>query len=285
MVPTVGDATSFGDSLAAMLSASPAQVRSVLTLSDSGPSASGRQANGSLIDANGVPVANAAVTVQYAPINGSYTQYQLSGVAPASAVKAIVGFRVNTDYPVTWPGFWFAGPGSCNISFYQASYIQPADGIQRVPNGDFSLGAQLWTLQGQSLLVASDRGAGQMVQVVAASDQSAMLDSKPFTVTGGASFQASFFARIPPASSGSGYLLLAFEDGSGNFLPIPGPNPSDLKSETIPFAAGELTLGSATTDSTGNYQLSLASLGTSQVVLKAIYNGDSQHWPAYSAGP
>lgn len=285
MVPTVGDTTSFGDSLAALLSASPTEVRSVLTLSDSGPSVSNRVASGSLIDANGVPVANATVTVQYIPIDGSYTQYRLSGVAPTGAVQAIVGFRVNEDYPATWPGFWFAGPGNCNISFYQASYIQPADGIQRVPNGDFSLGAQSWTLQGQSQLVASDRGAGQMVQVVAASNQSAMLDSVPFSVTGGASFQASFYARIPPASSGSGYLLVAFKDGSGNFLPIPGPNPNDLKSETIQFAAGELAVGSATTDSAGKYQLSLASLGTSQFILKAIYNGDSQYWPAYVAGP
>jgi hypothetical protein len=265
-----------------MLASQAAQVRSVLTLNDSGTSDPNRMASGSLADANGVPVANAAVTVQYAPINGTYTQYQLSDVAPASAVQATVGFRVNTDYPATWPGFWFAGPEGTNISLYQASYIQPADGIERVPNGNFALGSQSWTLQGQSQIVPSDHGAGQMVQVVATSAQSAMLDSVPFSVTGGASFQVSFFARIPLASSSSGYLLLAFKDANGNFVPIPGPSSSDLKSETIPFAAGWLTSGTTMTDSIGNYQLSLTSLGTSQVTLEATYTGDAQHRPAYA---
>jgi hypothetical protein len=61
---------------------------------------------------------------------------------------------------------------------------------------------------------------------------------------------------------------------------------NDLKSETIPFAFGKLTLGAATTDSAGNYQLSLTSVGTSQVILEATYAGDAQHWPAYArVGP
>ena len=282
MVPTVGETTSFGDSLAAMLSSQPAQMRSVLTLNDGGPSDPNRKASGSLLDAKGVPVANATVTVQYVPVNGTYTPYQLSGQAPASAMQATVGFRVNGDYPATWPGFWYAGPANCNISLYQVSYIQPADGLERVPNGNFSLGSQSWTLQGQSQIVASDHAAGQMVQVVAASSQSAMLDSAPFSVNGGASFQVSFYARISPASSGSGYLLLAFKDANGNFVPIPGPNSNDLKSETIPFTSGKITLGPITTDSAGNYQLSLTSVGTSQVILEATYTGDPQHWPAYA---
>lgn len=53
LVPTVGDGTSFGDSLAAMLSSQAAQVRSVLTLNDSGTSDPHRKASGSLADANG----------------------------------------------------------------------------------------------------------------------------------------------------------------------------------------------------------------------------------------
>jgi hypothetical protein len=281
MVPTAGQGTSFGDALATMLSSQPGQVRSVLTLSDSGISDPNRKASGRLVDASGAPLGNATITVQYAPINGSYTQYQASGLAPASAVQATVGFRINGDYPATWPGFWYAGPATSSISLYQVSYVQPADGVDRVPNGNFSLGSQSWTLQGQSQIAASDRGAGQMVQVVATSSEAAMLDSLPFNITGGAAFQVSFFARISPSSASSGYLLLAFKDASGNFVPIPGPNSNDLKSETIPFAFGRLTLGAATTDSAGNYQLSLSSVGASQVVLEATYAGDAQHWPAY----
>jgi hypothetical protein len=282
MVPTAGLGTSFGDALATILSSQPGQVRSVLTLSDSGISDPNRKASGRLVDASGAPLGNATVTIQYASINGAYTQYQLSGVAPTGAVQATVGFRVNGDYPATWPGFWYAGPATSNIALYQVNYVQPADGIDRVPNGNFSLGSQSWTLQGQSQMAASDRGAGQMVQVVATGSQSAMLDSQPFSITGGAAFQVSFFARISPTSASSGYLLLAFKDASGNFVPIPGPNSSDLKSETIPFTFGRVTLGAATTDSAGNYQVSLTSVGTSQVILEAAYGGDAQHWPSHA---
>jgi glycosyl transferase family WbsX len=282
LVPTVGDGTSYGDAVATMLSSPPTQARSVLTLNDSGASDPNRNANGRLADANGAPMAGAPVSVSYTPTSGTYAQYQLSGQAPASAVQATVGFRINTDFPATWPGFWFAGPEPSNISVYQVSYVQPADGIQRVPKNNFSSGSQSWTLQGQSQIVPSDRGAGQMVQVVAASNQSATLDSAPFPITGAASFQISFAARIPPSSSGSGYFILAFKDANGNFVPILGPNSNDLKSETIPFSPGKLSVGVATTDSAGNYQLSLTSLGTSLVTLTATYPGDSQHWPAYA---
>lgn len=282
LVPTVGDGTSFGDALGAMLSSAPTQVRTVLTVNDSGPSDPHRNANGTLLDANGVPMAGAAIDLSYAAYSGTYAQYQLSGNSPANAVQATLGFRINEDFPATWPGFWFAGPEASNISLYQVSYVQPADGIQRVPNNNFSSGSQDWLLQGQSQIVPSDQGAGQMVQVVAASNQLATLDSAPFPITGGTSFQVSFAARVPPLSSASGYFVVAFIDAAGNIIPLPGPNPEDLKSETIPFSPGKITLGPATTDALGHYQLSLTSLGTTSVVLEGTYAGDTQHWPAYA---
>lgn len=281
LVPTVGNGTSYGDSLATMLASPSPQTRSMLTLNDSGPADPNRMASGKLTDANGIPITGATVSLTYTASTGSYTPYQLSGQAPASAVQAVVGFRINTDYPAAWPGYWFAGPEPINISVYQASYVQPADGIERILNGNFASGSQSWTLQGQSQIAASDRGAGQMVQVIGAANQSAALDSLPFSVTGGASFQLTFSARIAPSSSGSGYFLLAFKDASGNFVPIPGPNSSDLKSETIPFTLGKVAIGTTKTDANGNFQLSLTSLGALQVILEGAYGGDSQHWPAY----
>jgi hypothetical protein len=44
----------------------------------------------------------------------------------------------------------------------------------------------------------------------------------------------------------------------------------------------KVTFGTTSTDAAGNYQLSLTSLGTSQVTLEAAYAGDTQHWPAYA---
>jgi hypothetical protein len=287
LVPTMGDGSSYGDSLASMLATSPTQVRSVLTLNDSGPSDPNRTASGKLTDASGAGIAGASLTLTYTPSSGTYTpQYQLSGQAPPTAAQAVVGFRVNTDYPTTWPSYFFAGPGPSDFSLYQVAYVQPSDGIQRVPDGDFSSAPYSWTLQRQTQIVASDRGTGQMVQVVAASSQLAMLDSAPFAVTGGAAFQLTFAARVAPSSFGSGYFFLAFLDGSGNFLDIPGISAGALKSETVPLVLGKLTVGTATTDAAGNYQLNLTSLGTSQLILEATFAGDAQHWPAYaSVGP
>lgn len=112
-----------------------------------------------------------------------------------------------------------------------------------------------------------------MVQVAATTSQSAMLDSSPFPVTAGASLQVAISARVPPTSAGSGYFFLAFKDASGNFVPIQGPNPSDLKAQTIPFTAMPLAVGTATTDVSGNFSLSLAALGSQQVFLQGTYAG------------
>jgi hypothetical protein len=215
------------------------------------------------------------------PSTGSYAQYQLSGQAPTAAALAIVGFRLNTDNAnLIWPTYWFAGPDTTSFSLYQVSYAQTADGIDRVPNGDFSAGAQSWSLQGQTQIVPSDRGAGQMVQVVATPSQFATLDSVPFAVTAGASFQLSFSARVVPSHSGS--FIVAFQDASGNFLTIPAPSGGAVHAEAIPLTAANNMLGTTTTDSAGNFQFSLTSLGSSQVTLEASYAGDTRHWPAYA---
>jgi hypothetical protein len=284
MVPTVGDGTGYGDALAAMLATPAPQVRTLLTVNDSGPSDPNRTASGHLTDANGAPIIGASITITDSPVTGVDAQYQLSGQPPAGATQAVVGFRVNTDDPtITWPSYWFAGPASSNFSLYQASYIQPADGIERVPNGDFSSGGQSWTLHGQTQLMPSDRGVGQMVQVSATSSQFATLDSQPFAITPGAPFHLSFFANIPPSLLDSGYFILAFSDGTmGNFLDIPGTSVAAVHAESLPFIPGKAAFGKTTTDSAGNYQLSLRSLGTSQVILEATYAGDAQHWPAYA---
>jgi hypothetical protein len=285
MVPNVGDGSSYGDALAGMLTTPATRVRSVLTLVDSGPSDPNRTASGHLVDASGAPIAGASITLSDVPANGSYAQYQLSGQPPAAAATASVGFRVNTDNGgILFPGFGLAGPGATNFSLYQVSYVQPADGIERVPNGDFSAGAQSWSLQGQTQIVPSDRGPGQMVQVVATSAQFATLDSAQFPVTAGAPFQLSFSARVVP--SNSGYFIVDFQDPSGNFLTIPAPSGGAVHVESIPITAAKVPLGSATTDSAGNFQLSLTSLATSQVTLDATYAGDAQHWSAYAqTGP
>jgi hypothetical protein len=288
LVPTVGDGTGYGNALGAMLATPGAQVRTMVTLTDSGRSDPNRAASGHLVDANGAPIVGAFITLTDSPVTGVYAQYQLAGQPPAGATQAVVGFRVNTDDPATiYPSYWFAGPASSNFSVYQASYIQPADGIERVPNGNFLAGAQSWILQGQTELVASNRGAGDMVLVGATASQFATLDSQQFAITPGAPFQVSFFASIPPFLVASGYFTLAFTNGAmGNYLDIPGTSAGAVHAETLPFTPGKSAVGTVTTDSAGNFQLSLSPLGMTQVILEATYAGDAQHWPAYArVGP
>jgi hypothetical protein len=261
LTPTVGDSTSYGDSLGAMLATPPTRSRTVITLNDSGPTNPNRTASGKLTDASGAPISGATITLSDKLASGTFAQYQLSGQPPAAATKAVVGFRVNIEG---------AGPEPSDFSLYQASYIQTADGIERVVNGDFSLGAQSWSFGGQAQLAPSDRGTGEMVQVLATTSQTAALTSAPFAISPGAAFQVSFAARVAPSSFGSGYLTVIFLNGT------------EISRQEIPLTASKLTFGTTSTDASGNYQLGLTSLGTSQVILEAAYSGDAQHWPAYA---
>jgi hypothetical protein len=283
MVPTVGAGTSVGDALAASLAIPPTKAVTIVTLSDSGPMSPNRTATGTLNGGNGAALAGAPVSVAYIPAGGSVSTYQVSGFAPASAVYAQLGFRINTDIAGSWPAFWPAGPNACDLSIYQFSYVESGNATNLVPNSDFSSGAQAWTLGGQSQIVASDQGTGQMVQAAATAAQSATLSSAPFPVTAGAPYQVLVSARVPPSSAASGFFFVAFEDatGNGHYISVAGPNPNNAKGETIPFKETPLVVGTATTDASGNFSLSLAGLGSQQVLLEAAYAGDAGHWPAY----
>jgi hypothetical protein len=146
-VPTLGQGTSFGDALGASLATPPIQTGTILTVNDSGPSDPNRTASGKLTDAKGAALAGAPVSVAYIPANGSASEYQLSGLAPVSAVQAVIGFRINTDFPAAWPGFWFAGPNGSDISFYRFGYVESGNPNNLISNSNFSSGAQGWTLQ------------------------------------------------------------------------------------------------------------------------------------------
>jgi hypothetical protein len=290
LVPTLDDGTSYGDALAAMLAAPVPRTRGVLTLTESGPSSATRAASGRLVDGNGTPIPGALISLTAAPSTGAFSQqYRLSGLAPSNAVGATVGFRVNTDDPsVTWPSYWFSGPGPSEFALYGASYVQVGEGMERIPNGDFSAGIVGWRMQGETQLVPSDRGTGQRIQVIASPGQLATLDSDPFAVTPGAAFDLSFSAQVPPSAQGSGYFILAFigDAGPGDYLPLPGAEASAVHAESVPLEPGRAPLGTATTDLAGNFQLSLSSLGTSPSLLEATYAGDAQHWPSYArVGP
>ena len=55
-----------------------------------------------------------------------------------------------------------------------------------------------------------------------------------------------------------------------------------LEVRKIPFTETPLLVGTTTTEAGGNFNLSLAALGSQQVLLEGTYAGDAQHWPAYA---
>ena len=288
LVPTVDDGTSYGDAVGSLLATPAPQVRTMLTLTDSGPVDPNRSLSGRLIDATGAPIAGATVALMETPATGEATTYQLSGGVPAGAAFGTVALRINvTDRLTLWPGFFYAGPGLSNVSVYQVSFKQ-ADGVERVVNGDFALGAQAWTLKGQSQIAPSDRGAGQMTQVIASPSQLATLDSALFPVVAGGPFDLSITARIATAALGSGNFVVAFQDasGTGTYLQMPGPSPGALLAQSIPFTPAMVPLGSVTTDANGSFRFSISTLSGAALMANAAYAGDAQHWPALArTGP
>jgi hypothetical protein len=287
LVPTVDDGTSFGDAIGTMLATPSGQVRTVLTLSDSGPSDPNRHLSGKLVDANGAPVANATVALAETPANGVPAAYLLSGQVPAGSAFGSVAFRINASDALTlWPGFFPAGPGTSDVSVYQVSFTQ-SDGMERVVDGNFAAPLTGWTLKGQSQIAASDVGAGQMVSVNATPSQFATLDSALFPVVAGGAFNVAITARIATESLSSGSFIVSFQDasGTGTYLDIPGPSAGALKAESIPFTAGNVSLGPVTTDASGSFLLSISALNGTALTATAAYAGDAQHWPAVARTP
>jgi hypothetical protein len=264
ILPTVGDGSSYGDALAAMLTGPAPRTRTVLTLADTGPGDLHRHLSGELSEAGGAPVAAGSVALLATPVDGPglFAEYSISGTVPPGAETAVVGFRVNAEG---------AGPASSDFSLYRASYVDPATGTEQVANGDFSSGAQSWGLGGQAVLAPSDRGTGQCVVVQASAAQQASLTSAAFPVDAGSDFVAAFDARVSPSSTGSGYFTVIFLSSDVEFL----REEAALGPATVP-------LGSTSTDADGNYALDISTLGAARVILEASYPGDAHTWPAYA---
>jgi len=262
LVPTKGAGTGYVDVIAAAMTAPQTRTRTVLSLAETGALDPSRTASGVLTDAAALPVSGAAISLTATPVEGPgmITSFDLSGIAPPTAQTAVVGFRVNTEG---------GGPAPSDFSLYATSYIEASDGVERVPDSDFSLGGQSWSIGGQAALVPSDQGGGEMVSVLASSDQWAALTSARFAVTAGAPFEASFRARVAPASTGSGYFAVIFLSSV-----------QEASREEVPLNGGHVPLGSPITDSLGHYSLSLSPIGTTRARLEAAFDGDSQHWPA-----
>ena len=219
---------------------------------------------GTLKESSGAPVAGASLDLSITAMDGPgvFTVYTLSGSVPADATQAYANLNFLRQS---------GGSGPVDVVVYDVRYLESGDANQGVANGDFSQGLQGWTGRGGEVQIQpSDRGAGNMLEVTATSNDSGFRRSTHFPVTPGATFTATFAARVSVSSADAGFFGINFQDASGDVA----------DRETVifkPAAAG----GTANTDELGEFSFSFDDLGSSRLALEARYDGDDKHWSSY----
>jgi hypothetical protein len=226
------------------------------------------QVTGKLADQSGARIAGAQVEFLVKPLDGPgvYAEYTLSGVVPRDATQGNVGFRVNTEC-------WDCA-GISDFALYEVRYIE-GRGTNRVPNSNFRSGLEGWGFWGNGTahLEPSDRGSGRMLHVKATPTQTAAINSAVFSVTPGQTYTLSFFARISPASIGSGYFAIFFLTPS-----------TEAERRKISLEPGIFLSGWTTTDESGAFQFTLSRLPPATLLLVVKYLGDDKHLPAHAEG-
>jgi hypothetical protein len=156
---------------------------------------------GVLTTADGAPLGDATVEVAMLPVDGAGIEfeYTVSGTVPTEAIDADLGYRVNLECDCS---------GSADFILREVRYVE-ADGVNRVPNGAFSLGLEGWGSWGDAPQELTAAG----LSVGAGAGQEAAINSAKFPVTAGAAYTVTFVARVNPASAGSGYFSLIFSYG------------------------------------------------------------------------
>lgn len=220
----------------------PCRPATVIEVEIGAPGPGGSRATrGTVIDARGNPIRDAALSYELVPIDGQgvVATYGHDGIVPAGATRATLGFRVNTECGCT---------GAAAFSLYERSYTQGGETSNRIANPRFANGLEGWGFwgEGQATVQASDGPPGKMLRVVAEAGEIAAINSFDFPVTEGESYHVAFLARVAPASAGSGYFSLVFL----------GPT-QEVERIRLPLEAGPAAEGNLTTDERGAFEVPL----------------------------
>jgi hypothetical protein len=218
--------------------------------------------SGSLLDADGAPLAGANLTIQAEATTGAglITEYTIAGTVPEGVSGADVGYRINTECGCS---------GTIDLMLYESRYSEQDSTVNLVPNGGFGREWESWGAWGTASysLVASGRDGGRALSVSASPGHDAGLNSGLFPVTPGAAFEVTFTAKVSPGSEGSGYFHIIFHDAAG-----------ERQRLTIPLQPGRLDLGGVTTGPDGRFETSVDEL--TDMGFRVGFGGDDDNWPA-----
>ena len=237
-----------------------ARTRTAMTNASTPATTAGTIAvTGSVRTLGGDPVAGGRVALAATPRDGRYQVLEFRGTVPAGASEAVIGIRVNTEG---------AGPGAADLTIHEVGYAEGSGTTNLVPNGRFEWG---WgPSDDASVPVASDRGSGMMLRVVATSTQAVGDNSGSFAVTPGAAYRFWIAVRVPEASVGSAYVAPIFLKA----------DQSEVRRDIHPLAPAPIPAGAATTDSKGAYTLTTSPLDSGRYRLLVEYAGNPTYWPA-----
>jgi hypothetical protein len=225
------------------------------------------------VDAQGNGISSSQIGVTTQPTSGAgiVATYALAGSAPAGISTAVIQICVNMCGTM----------GANDMDVYSFQYAD--SGSQT--SFDFSKGLDGWGIDpsGTAAVGAGFDASGPFLSVSATAAQSTYINSPSvFAVTPGSANTLTVTARISPASVGSGYFALIFGTDPSCVTPCQVTTAfQETSRDTLPFAPGIATLGTALTGSDGSYSVELSPVsasGTFQVT--AYYGGSDSVWPA-----
>lgn len=222
-----------------------------------GLGATQRTATATLRDAAGAPLANETVRLVAKRLDGpgSFQQYTATGIVPAGATSAVVGYRANSECNCS--------PERVDVLLRGVSYRENG-GEERVPNSMFADGIGGWYPWGASTLTAG----GMRIAPDRAHDGG--MNSPAFPATAGVPFEVSFDARVGPQSTGGGYFVLVFLGDT------------ELSRVRIPFDPVAPTV-TAVTDTQGVATVTFSGLANARYEFDAVAQPEGSLVPVYAA--
>jgi hypothetical protein len=216
-----------------------------------------------LTDDDGNPLAGQSISAGLRPLSGALQTHTVTGTVPAASRTAVAVVRVNVED---------AGPGPADVRLAEVGYEEDGDGTNRVANADFAGGLTDWGAYGEPVgevrVTSRDDGAGSNLELLATPDQVILVDSVPFPVTPGATYEFRVVLGVPEASIGNATVAVAF---LGEL---------EIARHSIRFEPLLEQLAPIETDANGNARIPTLDIEPGSYQLDARYPGDLERWPS-----